>query len=707
MVHFIRNGWVAAVSLSFASPKRGNNDAARRAEGASLMRINPAPKLCLSVRCVLLLVAALLPALAWAPPGFAQSSTESASSPASAQLSSTKEFKNWRNGMAKTPPPGAGCFTSSYPNTEWQQTPCKPAPKNPFMLAPSRHVASTVGNGNDVAVGVQSGTISLAVGSFDSVTGVTSVCSNFGCNDYSLQLNTNLFNSPGCSVATNPSQCQGWVQFLYSQDQCSGPCAFFEYSLINVGSSSNCPAGWGSYNIGEWVCFFNTNGVGPATAPPISDLGNLSLVAEAQVGGNDTVIFSTGSALYLVQNPDNQLGLASGWNSFEYNIVGDCCGTAATFNSGSAITVRAGVESGSTGAPPCVSDTFSGYTGETNNLSFAGAPAAVWGTTPAMMFNQSSSGSGGFACSSATAVASGALVDSHDFNASGMSDVLWRNTSGAVGMWLMNGATIAQNSLAGSAPTTWSIVGQRDFNGDGKADILWHDTSGNVGLWLMDGANVLQSAGVGNVPPTVWSIAGTGDFNGDGRADILWRDTSGNVGVWLMNGTTIMQSAGVANVPPSVWSIAGTGDFDGDGKTDILWIDTAGDVGIWFMNGTQLKQSIGIGQVTSGWSIVGTGDFNGDGKSDILLRNNGSSAVGIWFMNGAQIVQAVGIGTVPSVWSVAATGDFNGDGKSDILWRDTSGDVGVWFMSGATIALSTGIANVSPTVWSIQGAGAD
>jgi hypothetical protein len=667
------------------------------------MRINPALKLRLFVRCVLPFLAALLPALAWAPPGFAQSPV--GSSPASAQPPSTKEFKIWRNGMAKVPPPSAGCFTSSYPNTQWQQVPCKPTAQHPFMLAPARHLAATVGDGNDVAVGASSGTIALAVGSFDSVAGVTSVCSNFGCNDYSLQLNTNLFSTSACSIAADPSQCQGWVQFLYSQGECGGPCAFFEYSLINVGSASNCPAGWGSYNIGEWVCYFNTNGVVPSSTPAVSDLGNLSLVAEAQAGGNDTVIFSSGTALYMTQNPDSQLGLASGWNSFEYNIVGDCCGTAATFNDGSAMTVRAGVQSASTSAPLCVSDTFSGYTGETNNLSFAGAPAAIRGTTPAMMFTQSSSGGGGFACSSATGIASGALVDTHDFNADGMSDVLWRNTSGAVGMWLMNGATIAQNSAVASAPTTWSTVGQRDFNGDGKADILWQDTSGDVGMWLMNGTSILQSAGIANVP-TVWSVAGTGDFNGDGYGDILWHDTSGDIGIWLMNGTSILQSAGVGNVSPSVWSIAGTGDFNGAGKTDILWIDTSGDVGIWFMNGTQIVQSVGIGKASPGWSIVGTGDFNGDGYSDILWRD-GSGDVGIWFMNGTQIVQAVGIGTVPIVWSVAVTGDFNGDGMSDILWRDTAGDVGVWLMNGATIASSTGIANVSPTVWSIQSAGAD
>jgi|SRR5215831_17433385 len=78
------------------------------------------------------------------------------------------------------------------------------------------------------------------------------------------------------------------------------------------------------------------------------------------------------------------------------------------------------------------------------------------------------------------------------------------------------------------------------------SDILWRDTSGNVVIWLMNGAQVLQVAGVGNAP-TVWSIASTGDYNSDGKSDILRRDASGNVAIWFMNGAQVSSSAGVGN----------------------------------------------------------------------------------------------------------------------------------------------------------------
>jgi hypothetical protein len=56
----------------------------------------------------------------------------------------------------------------------------------------------------------------------------------------------------------------------------------------------------------------------------------------------------------------------------------------------------------------------------------------------------------------------------------------------------------------GAVPANWSIVMTGDYNGDGKSDVLWRDTSGDVGIWFMNGAQA-QFASVGNVS-TVWSI---------------------------------------------------------------------------------------------------------------------------------------------------------------------------------------------------------
>jgi hypothetical protein len=48
-----------------------------------------------------------------------------------------------------------------------------------------------------------------------------------------------------------------------------------------------------------------------------------------------------------------------------------------------------------------------------------------------------------------------------------------------------------------------------DFNHDGQSDITWRDNSGNVGLWLMNGAAVVSAGVVGEVPQSSVSATST------------------------------------------------------------------------------------------------------------------------------------------------------------------------------------------------------
>jgi hypothetical protein len=127
---------------------------------------------------------------------------------AAAQASGTPASRPaWRADIAKIRAPGKGCFTATFPALEWQRAACVPAPPYP---QPPRHGARpfTVGNGDDVSAQVPSGHISTAIGSFDSVTGVTSESgqiNNSGAavaNAYTLQLNTNFMGS-GCTGSPN------------------------------------------------------------------------------------------------------------------------------------------------------------------------------------------------------------------------------------------------------------------------------------------------------------------------------------------------------------------------------------------------------------------------------------------------------------------------------------------------------------------------
>ena len=323
------------------------------------------------------------------------------------------------------------------------------------------------------------------------------------------------------------------------------------------------------------------------------------------------------------------------------------------------------------------------------------------------------------------------ISNTHDFNADTTSDVLFRDTSGNVGQWLMQAAnctntqvsnsgvaSIKSTSVFGQVPLNWSIVGQRDFVGNGSSSILWRDTAGDVGIWLTTpaqnsgaqstcgltgGGQISSVVSLGPVPTSV-SVVGTGEFNSNGMGDILWEDTSGNLSVSLMNGATITSTRPVGQVP------AGYTVLGADRRGWVFLNNlTTNDVTIWVVScpgsaTTCTFTSTDLGTAPSQWHIKAIGDLDGNSFSDIVWEDT-SSNLGAWFLQTANSAPAflstTVYGTIGPQWSVAQTGDMNGDGKADILFTDTSGNVGAWFMNGKTIAAVTLYGNIG-TSWTVQ-----
>ena len=285
-----------------------------------------------------------------------------------------------------------------------------------------------------------------------------------------------------------------------------------------------------------------------------------------------------------------------------------------------------------------------------------------------------------------------------DFNGGGQADVLWREFSGTVALWLMNGTTPGATGLPGSASADWVIVGIGDFNGDGKADILWRNSVGTLAIWLMNGTAIIATA----LPATVtldWTIEGVGDFNNDGKADILWRHSSGAVAIWLMNGASVGAS-GVVGSATLDWTIWGVGDFDHDGRADILWRNATGTLAIWLINGLSIAGTGILGAPGTDWTIAGVGDFNGDGRADILWRHD-SGTVAVWLMNGTAIAGSGVPGNAPADSMIVGVGDFNLDTKADILWRNSAGNFFFWLMNGTGVASTASSAGASSD-WQVQ-----
>ncbi|MBR1216351.1 VCBS repeat-containing protein, partial [Bradyrhizobium sp. JYMT SZCCT0180] len=253
----------------------------------------------------------------------------------------------------------------------------------------------------------------------------------------------------------------------------------------------------------------------------------------------------------------------------------------------------------------------------------------------------------------------------NDFNGDGISDVLFRNSSGSVAVWELNGSHIDLNATVGSAGSNWHEAGIGDFNGDGKADLLWRSDQGGVAMWQLDGNHIASNITVGSASSD-WKIVDVADFSGDGKADILWENSQGKVAMWQMDGDHIASNTTVGSVGTD-WKVIGTDDFNGDGKADILWENSQGKVAMWQMDGDQIASNTTVGSVGSNWHAAGTGDFNGDGKADVLWQND-QGGVAMWQMDGDHIASNTTVGSAPG-WSVISTGDYNQDGKADVLWQ--------------------------------------
>ncbi|MBV1853516.1 VWD domain-containing protein [Catellatospora tritici] len=340
----------------------------------------------------------------------------------------------WRMQLPQLPPPAARCATSAYPRLVWQSTQCKSAPDIPQLprVPDTPRTPHVVGNGTDLSAQAPSGTISMGIGSFDNVTGVTSESSPIGntgtpvADAYTLQLNTEFFVSSACAGSPNPN-CRGWEQFIFANDGTSG-VAFIQYWLLQY--NAPCPTGGGilwnqfSFTGGTDIyCYRNSPTAVAVPFQPITNLANLRLAGSATATGDSVTMF-VGATAYTAAG-DNAVHAAGAWTIAEFNVFGyggnSDGGGMATFNAGASLSVRTRILYGGTEKPECVAR---GFTGETNNLGFTTTPPVASPPGPALLFVEDSTGTSTPNCDTmATAVGDTHLHTfagtSYDFQATG------------------------------------------------------------------------------------------------------------------------------------------------------------------------------------------------------------------------------------------------------------------------------------------------
>lgn len=290
------------------------------------------------------------------------------------------QLQSWRSAIAHAPTPSKGCYTAVYPLTTWVKVACVAAPNRPYIPRIGGGRSQTVGNGNDYAA-VTSTLTSNAVGSFPVVRRLKSETDGGRANVYSLQLNSNFMSGDqACAGASNPSQCLGWLQYVYSSSE---HAAFMQYWLIRyTGGTVHCPAGW---NTATPDCWKNSAAI-VAPQEVVTDLPQINLSGNAVSGGLDTLVFMDGANAYSTTGQDSVMFLSAGWTGSEFNIIGDGGGSEAVFNAGTALTVQIDLTDGTDAVPTCKA--HDGTTGETNNLNLKKCTARG-GAVPRVKFHES------------------------------------------------------------------------------------------------------------------------------------------------------------------------------------------------------------------------------------------------------------------------------------------------------------------------------
>ncbi|HEX8791193.1 MAG TPA: hypothetical protein VF765_09625 [Polyangiaceae bacterium] len=300
----------------------------------------------------------------------------------------------WRKSMSHSDLPGGGCFRASFPSTTWERIACTTAPQAPHMPPPGGSTGVkgpggtfVVGDGQgDFASQMGPGNIRWSEGSFPVTSAIQSVDDTLhGAGQFSLQLNTNTFNSPACAGENPfPGTCAGWVQFVYDSgaDNLGQPTVFMQYWLINFGDFGKCPPPPKGQPFDFWEFFDNsgkieqfdchtpsTMGAAPAPLLSVTDLSQVVLTGLNTPTVNAAILYTPPGNLVAFSTIVDAVDLRDGWTESEFNIFGESNGSQALFNNGASATVQVLTYPtlGSSNYVPTACDNTS-FTGETNDL---------------------------------------------------------------------------------------------------------------------------------------------------------------------------------------------------------------------------------------------------------------------------------------------------------------------------------------------------
>ena len=227
------------------------------------------------------------------------------------------------------------------------------------------------------------------------------------------------------------------------------------------------------------------------------------------------------------------------------------------------------------------------------------------------------------------------------------NDVYLKSTGNVIGAWTTDATgKVTGWETVGQFDADTQVLGLGDFNGDGQTDLLLRNTNGAVGCYFTSGDktgwNYFQSLG------DEWTVTAIGDLNGDGRDDVVLKHDAGFAGSWLTQADYTMAWANLDTLEEG-FSIVGCGDFNADGTDDVL-LQKGEYYGAWVVENGSVSDWMGIG--TFAGTVEQIADFDADGWDDLRLRT-AAGDLGAQLVKGRDNTFWYYYGSVGAEWSTS------------------------------------------------------
>ena len=277
----------------------------------------------------------------------------------------------WQAKIAKVKLTTSGCFHATYPSLNYVKQSCfTPGSQPKSRSRQQSNITNRSMDGSGWHFRAANGArITRTTGTFPVTQNVKSVSDN----QYSLQINT---NSPAITrVCGDKKNCSLWQQFVYFSSEKNFSELAMEYWISGADvDPDNCPRG---YNDAGYHTCESLLTMGSFPAIPVTELKNITMLANAEKDGQDSVVLIYQQNAWALAEDDSWGYLSDDWTESEFNVFGhdgSPDNRFAIFNPGALLKVNVAANyqnpTQETMWPSCIKGSL---TGEGSNLIPSGS----------------------------------------------------------------------------------------------------------------------------------------------------------------------------------------------------------------------------------------------------------------------------------------------------------------------------------------------